>query len=152
MKSRHISILDFFKQLQIEYFCAELRYKIYTPQSDKDYWYTIMRHKKNKIEDISLRNNLVSIFSDKNEYEKISKEVLKFGIPKFVYRDYYQQTKLKNRDLYFYFQPGSDVRVIIDEDFFVGKILRYDTKENIVFVGIDNITHKLKFEQICRIV
>lgn len=149
MKSRNISILDYFNQLQLEYFCAELRSKIYTKQTDKDYWKTIMQHKQNKIEDISLRNKLKSIFTDKHEYQKVFDKILCWGIPEFQYRDYYQESRLKNRDLYFYFQPGSDVKVKDGVKEYTGKIKSYDLENN--FIVLEN-NNQIKIENVCRIV
>ena len=153
MKSRNISILDYLNTLQKEFFCAELRYKIYTQQADKDYWRTIMTHKQNKIEDIALRNKLKSIFTDKREYLKIFEEVLCFGVPNFTYRDYYQQTKLQKRDMYFYFQPGSDVKYINESgDECLGKIKKYSIENNSVTIETGSEPITINIKNVCRII
>jgi hypothetical protein len=152
IKTRHISLIDFFNELQREYFCAELRSKIYTKQADKDYWRTIMKHKKNKIEDIALRNKLNSIFSDKSEYVKVFDKVLTFGIPNFSYRDSYHEKKLSSRDIYFYFQPGSDIKIIINNSIELGKLINYDIKSMMAIVSINKLIYKVKIENICRVV
>lgn len=153
MKSRNISILDYLNTLQHEYFCAELRSKIFTRQSDKDYWRTIMQHKRTRIEDIAVRNKLRSIFSDNTEYQRIFDSVLVFGIPKFSYRDFHQQKKLEKRDLYFYFQPGSDVKYInADKEKHVGKIKHYDLENQTVHIENGAINILVKIENVCRII
>jgi len=151
MKSRDISILDYFNTLQHEYFCAELRSKIYTKQSDKDYWKTIMEHKKNKIQDIAIRNNLKSIFSSNEEYRKVFGKVLHFGIPDFIYRDFHQKRKLEMRDLYFYFQPGSDVKFIYMNQELTGKIKHYDLDNKTVEIEYLSETITLNITHVCRI-
>jgi hypothetical protein len=153
MKSRNISILDYLNTLQKEFFCAELRYKIYTQQADKDYWRTIMTHKQNKIEDIALRNKLKSIFTDKREYLKIFEEVLCFGVPNFTYRDYYQQTKLQKRDTYFYFQPGSDVKYINESGVeCLGKIKKYSIENQTVTIETKSEPITINIKNVCRII
>jgi hypothetical protein len=152
MKSRDISILDYFNTLQHEYFCAELRSKIYTKQSDKDYWKTIMEHKKNKIEDIAIRNKLKSIFSNNNEYQKVFDKVLHFGIPDFIYRDFHQKRKLESRDLYFYFQPGSDVKFIHNNIELTGKIKYYNLETKILEIEYLSEILTINISDACRIV
>jgi hypothetical protein len=152
MKSRDISILDFFNTLQHEYFCAELRSKIYTKQADKDYWKTIMQHKKNKIQDIAIRNKLKSIFSDNKEYQKVFDSILCFGVPNFIYRDFHQKRKLENRDLYFYFQPGSDVKFMHNDQELTGKIKHYDLENKTVEISYLSEILTINIVNVCRIV
>lgn len=152
MKSRDISILDYFNTLQHEYFCAELRCKIYTKQSDKDYWRTIMEHKKNKIQDIALRNKLKSIFTDNDEYQNIFDKVLHYGIPEFIYRDFHQKRKLESRDLYFYFQPGSDVKFINNDQELTGKIKHYDLNNKTIEITYLNEVLTINIINVCRII
>jgi len=152
MKSRDISILDYFNILQHEYFCAELRSKIFTQQSDKDYWKTIMEHKRNKVNDIAVRNKLKSIFSDNTEYQKIFDDVLRFGVPNFSYRDEYQKKKLEKRDMYFYFQPGSDIKFIKDNGEYTGKIKHYDLENQIIEVNFNEEVLTLSIDKVCRVI
>jgi len=151
MKSRNISILDYFNTLQLEYFCAELRSKIYTGSADKEYWKTIMAHKKNKIQDIAERNKLKSIFSDNVEYQRIFDSVMHYGIPSFTYRDEYQKRKLEKRDMYFYFKPGSDVKFINGSEF-TGKIKYYDLENKTIQIEYELGSINIKIEYVCRII
>jgi len=116
-KSRHQSLYDFLQALQLEYVSAELRSKIYTSNSDKRYYKRVMSHKKEKIEDISLRNDLNTIFTD----DSVKKEVYalthtKFGIPTFVYRNDEDKAKFEESDLLNYFSVGSEVKIQGDDE------------------------------------
>ena len=61
-----------------------------------------MEKKKGVIEDISLRNNLKTIFTDNKKKEEKYREIYKcIGFPNFVYRDENEKNLLYNRDLKF---------------------------------------------------
>ena len=63
-KDRHISILEYFNRLQLEYLLYELRTKIYPSSDDKAKFKKVLQFKKDKINDISKKNMLISIFDD----------------------------------------------------------------------------------------
>lgn len=85
MKTRNLSIVEFFKILQQEYLIAEFKKKIYSFSKDKSYYAKVMNFKKEKIEDISSRNNLKSIFTDNSTLKLYQSELFdESGKPKFV--------------------------------------------------------------------
>lgn len=116
-KSRHISLFEFFEQLQLEYLVAELRAKIYTKTKDKRFWKDrVMVGKREKIDDIIGRNvSLVSIFNNDEERKRLSSLIYPdFGLPNFFYRDEEQRLELEIKDFYNYFKKNSEVLVKTD--------------------------------------
>jgi beta-xylosidase len=111
-----------------------------------------MEHKKNKIQDIALRNKLKSIFTDNDEYQNIFDKVLHYGIPEFIYRDFHQKRKLESRDLYFYFQPGSDVKFINNDQELTGKIKHYDLNNKTIEITYLNEVLTINIINVCRII
>lgn len=96
---RNISILEYFNQLQIEYKLYELRTKIFPYKADKEKYKQVLEFKREKIEDISHKNNLSTIFDSEVKDEEITNEFYDdFGIPK----------GMSKRDKYFYYYIGSD--------------------------------------------
>lgn len=80
----NLSISEYFRKLQIEYLQSEFRYKVYFSAKDKKYYQKVMNFKKEKIENISLRNSLKSIFNDEERLNKFRNELfLESGYPKF---------------------------------------------------------------------
>ena len=75
-KTRHLSILNYFEQLQREYVVTYLRSKIYTKEENRKYYEDILVYKKSKIIDIGKRNDLPTIFNSNIEYEKFYKSII----------------------------------------------------------------------------
>ena len=61
--SRSLSVAEYFHVIQREYLMAEFRRKIYFSPKDKRYFSRVMEFKREKIEDIAKRNQLMSIFT-----------------------------------------------------------------------------------------
>lgn len=125
IKTRDLSYYKFFDQLQLEYIQAELRKKIYPSLSDKNYYERVMKGKKEKIDDIAIRNSLKSIFTDKEtKIEKYQVIYNKMGLPNFIYKN--EQDKLINedKDKKYYYMIGSEVKVktLNSEEERIGKI------------------------------
>jgi hypothetical protein len=112
IKTRDLSYYKYFEQLQLEYIQAEVRKKIYPSLSDKSFYKRVMEGKKEKIEDLAIRNNLKSIFN--NENVKVEKYKLFFnesGLPNFFYRSDQDKTINSDKDKRYYYMVGSEVRV-----------------------------------------
>ena len=98
-KDRDISILEYFNVLQSEYIYFELRSKIYPSSKDKLYFRKVMEFKESKINDISQKNNLISIFDSEHKLNDFRTNFFnEFGNPK----------RLGKRDWYFYYKIDSD--------------------------------------------
>lgn len=99
MSKRNLSILDYVKQLQLEYLLYELRLKIYPTATDKDKFKSVMKFKESKILDICKKNGLNNMFNDGEILQEIEKEFYnEFGNPK----------DLTRKDQYFYYWRNSD--------------------------------------------
>jgi len=124
-KDRNLTILEYFEKLQIEYFICEIRRKIYPSPVDKRYYKKVMLMKKQKIDDISQRNNLDSIFTNDEVRIDFQKRVYPdVGMPKF---------DLTEQDIKYYYLEDTDVRVS-GEKGILGKITKADLEGYIVFV------------------
>jgi hypothetical protein len=98
-KDRHISILEYFNRLQLEYLLYELRTKIYPSSDDKAKFKKVLQFKKDKINDISKKNMLISIFDD---------EELKRDMTEQLFGSENMPEGFNKRDKYFYYFIGSD--------------------------------------------
>jgi hypothetical protein len=98
---------------------AELRRKIYTKKTDKEYWGKVCEWKEEKIRDITERNYMPNIFDDKELRKEYNNK-------------YYPSTQVPlllacKKDLVYYFNPKAEVLVhngigirqgtIVDADF-----------------------------------
>jgi hypothetical protein len=98
-KDRHISILEYFNRLQLEFLLYELRSKIYPAAEDKVKFKRVLQFKKDKIDDISKKNTLVSIFDD---------EIMKREMVDALFGNENMPSDFNKRDKYFYYFVGSD--------------------------------------------
>lgn len=152
-KSRQLSFIEFFKNLQREYIIAELRYKIYPKEKDKNYYKNReMAGKRATIDNISIRNNLKSIFSDPNLYRQYHDEMIgEWGLPCFLYRDTADRERRRRQDIINYFYRGSVVSVLnSDGSIDRGVIVTTDLNKRVVVVTIDNENISYPFDKVTR--
>jgi hypothetical protein len=152
VKTRDLSVFQFFELLQLEYIVLELRKKIYPSLSDQSYYERVMKQKREKIEDIGAKNYLPSIFSDqevkKHKYNQIYNQ---FGLPNFIYKDEEQKQKYSLLDKKYYYLPESEVRIMIDADFKIGKIISVDFNKDKSIVIVEGEKFEVDLEHIGRI-
>jgi len=129
-KDRNLSVLQYLDKLQEEYYICELRKKIYHSVSCKKYYSRVMEFKKEKILDISEKNNLRNIFDDIDIRNKFMRIVYpEFGMPMYP---------MTGDDLINYFMVGSDVRVEKeDKTYLIGVIVSVDLEKKIVHVKLN---------------
>lgn len=128
VKDRNQSPLEYLDALQIEYFQNYLRNRIYPKINDRNFYKKVMGLKQVKIEDISSRNGLPNIFTDKTIHEEYRLKVMpKSSIPPCI-------NTLKELQLYYH--PGSDVKVLVEEGVLLGKIEEFLYRENVVRVDV----------------
>ena len=137
-KTRTIPFCEYFDNLQREYIVAELRFKIYPREKDKEYYRDReMLGKRKTIEDISLRNNLTNIFNSPEKYKKFKKEIYnEIGLPNFIYRNEEDRLKRRPQDVFNYFAKGSSVTIIDNDCCLKGKVLHVDLKSNTATVEV----------------
>lgn len=99
MSNRNLSMLDYLKQLQLEFLLYELRIKIYPKSEDRTKFKGILEYKENKIIDICQKNGLDNIFTSGEILKEIEGEFYdQFGNPQ----------SLNNKDKYHYLGLGAD--------------------------------------------
>lgn len=153
-KSRHLSILDLFETLQIEWIVSELRHKTYPRIKDKLYWKKVMDGKKASIEKIAEKNSLPTIFTDQEKLREFEKKVYREqSYPIYVYKNAENEMQQSYYDLLYYFYINSDVRVQVYEETKIGKITRefIPIKDNHVWVTINGKEEKFSINVVTRI-
>lgn len=99
-KTRNLSAAEYFQVVQREYLIAEFRKKIYYSPKDKAYYQKVMGYKEEKIQDISKRNCLESIFTSPAKLREMRSELFdNSGKPKF---------ELTELDLNNYYSVGNE--------------------------------------------
>lgn len=99
-KTRNISIAEFFDVLQREYLINEWRGKVYYSPKDRRYYERVCGYKRQRVEDISGRNGLKSIFNDEGVLATYRETLFDSnGKPKFDMTD---------ADVRNYYSKGSD--------------------------------------------
>lgn len=84
LKTKNLSVAEYFLVIQKEYLIAEFRKKIYFSPKDKRYYQRVMNFKSEKIKDISKRNRLDSIFNNESKMNEVREELFdKLGNPRF---------------------------------------------------------------------
>lgn len=91
---KNLSVVEYYEALQREYLIAEFRSKIYISPNDKRYYRRVMRHKREKIEDIAQRNNLDSIFTSEAKQREYRDSLFEHGKPLF-------ELTFKDKECYF---------------------------------------------------
>lgn len=84
IKTRNLSVAEYFLQIQREYLIADFRRKIYFSPKNKIYWNKVCNYKEARINAIAKRNNLNSIFNSESKLEELKNELFDHsGKPKF---------------------------------------------------------------------
>lgn len=144
-KSRHLSIFDFYKVLQLECIVAELRSKFYPKIQDKEYWKKVYHSKKLTVEDISLRNKvnnqpLPSIFTDEEILQEYRKEILgEGGFPKFIYKNKENENSQGYLDYQYYYAKNADIVCEYFNETKTGKVKFHQPTSSTVTVNIPGI-------------
>lgn len=152
IKTRHLSIYQFFDTLQSEYLILELRSKIYPAISDKEYYKRVMEQKKEKILDIASKNYLPSIFDDPEIKNHKRAEIYKpFGMPNFIYKDEEHKKRFASLDKKYYYLPESEVRITVDGELKVGIIESVDFHLNKAVIKCDKESFEMSLDHISRV-
>jgi hypothetical protein len=154
-----LTIGEFLEKLQKEYVSAEIRSKIYVKTSDKNYWERVMYGKQEKIENISTRNNLATIFDSPEVKKRVYQEVIgDSGLPSFSYKNDEERygteswSGMEERDFFCYYFPGAEVRVGDRVNYRIGKIVSASLEQKIVNVKIGGQEEIFPFGLVTRII
>ena len=156
-KNRDLPISNYLDILQKEFVVAEIRHKIYPKISNKTFWAKVMEGKKEKIEDISSRNKIATIFNNKEKKDQIYSEIYgEKGLPNFIYKNEEQRlgngeyAGLQETDIENYFSEGSEVRVNYSEQK-MGTITGKELNRSIIFVAIGSSEFECEWDKVTRI-
>lgn len=151
-KSRDIPLSDFYTILQYEYISYYIRHKIY-PQPYCEKYRKYCGFKKEKIEKISIKNSLPSIFTNKQIKEKYIKGFLNHkGLPNFEYRDDQSRSIMGFYDKVYWFSKGVSVRADFAGESSVVVILENVPKQDKVIVKMGILNVDLSYNEITRII
>lgn len=153
MKDRNITISEYLNVLQKEYIVAEIRYKIYPRPKDKIFYKNkVMNGKKRKIDDIGSRNNLPTIFNCFLTKDKMYQSIYNIkGLPLFSYKNDEHRKIQRPEDILFYYYKNSDVKIIIDNDIQIGKIIYSNFEKEICRVDVEGEIIDLPLNEVTRI-
>lgn len=154
MKSRNLPIVEYLDQLQKEYVMYEIRSKIYKEKKDVVYFKNGLDLKKQKIEDISLRNNIKNIFNSvelKNHFYQL---INSFDGPLFEYRDLMQKRRLLDSDINYYYSINSDIKIKEQDLVLIGKIKTVDFSKKVCLCSVKGYKEDrfVTFNNISRII
>lgn len=151
-KSRDISLTELYSVLQNEYISYFLRKKLYCKEFSINYE-TVCRQKQEKIEKISLKNSLPSIFNDEEMKERyLTRFLNETGAPNFTYKDEVIKNKMERWDNYYYFAKGSSVKFLVNDKIMLG-VVAHNDKDNRTVLVKDEIgkEHSLHYLNITRL-
>lgn len=136
MKTRDIALCDLFSQLQLEYIDYKVKSLIYkAPYNEK--YVKICKVKKDKIDKISIKNRLTSIFDSPKKYEDVKSRFFnEWGLPNFQYREPKIREQMSLFDNLYYFAQKSSVCIKIEGEEVLGEVLFNNVKEEILTVRI----------------
>lgn len=150
-KSRDIPIQDLYTLLQLEFISYKIREKIYKRQEDKKKFNDICNMKRKKIENMSSKNCIPSIFNSSPEYlqKYISKFINDFGIPNFQYRDDYKTKIYGHWDKIYWFYRGTEIKTMIKGELKLGTVEK--CHDDNVTIIVENEKMDKEFSEIGRI-
>jgi hypothetical protein len=151
IKSRNLSIYEYFQILQIEWLSADLRSRIY-PRKDQQYWDKVKQGKEQVVNKIAEKNHLPTIFTDE-EMKRIF-ELKLFGVegfPKFSYRDEENEARQKPFDLIYYYSKGAEVRVQVYGEIKVATIKSYQPYATTIILTLDEQLYTADITSVTRI-
>lgn len=152
IKSRDIPLSELYANLQLEYISYFLRSKVYCKDFAERYK-TVCDAKKEKIDRISNRNSLPSIFNDEVEKERYIQMFLNpSGTPNFTYKDETIKAKMGCWDGHYYFFGGVSVKILIAGQVRLG-VITHNSRYKKIATVIDEFKneHVLHYNNITRI-
>lgn len=152
VKSRDLSLTDFYSILQQEYISYYIRSKIYPAEyADKYKNYCIC--KKEKIEKISQKNSLPSIFNSKSIKDRFLAEFFtEYGVPNFQYRDENSVRIMGKYDKIYYFKEGVSIKIRDNGDMFTTVVVKNIASQNSIVATLNGVTRQFGYEYISRLI
>ena len=133
-KSRDISLIDLYSNLQLEFISYYVRSKTYCKDHAANYK-EICKQKFEKIDVISRKNSLVSIFNDEETKLKyINRFLNETGEPNFTYKDNEIKQKMSRWDNFYFFNKGASVKFIINGSTKLGIVFHNNKYDKILTI------------------
>tara|TARA_R110001599_G_scaffold45123_8_gene133725 strand:- start:2866 stop:3333 length:468 start_codon:yes stop_codon:yes gene_type:complete len=153
MGSRKLSLQELLKNLQYEYICCEIRSKTYVHAKHRAYWEKVGEYKKEKIINISEKQNIASIFTDISIENAFKKMIYSgYGLPAFVYKNEQDREVQEKWDILNFFYRGTRVEFFDNEGYNKGKAIFTNPEKRIVEIKDDSgIKHSITFDSIKRL-
>lgn len=152
--TRKLTPYEYYERIQVEYLCAVLRSKIYKSSEDRGFWSRVAEGKRVKIDNISEKNNLPSIFTDTDMLSEFENRLYrKDTYPLFVYRDETHRLEQEPFDLVYYYHKGSEIRYLWEGEVKIGTILNtYIPGQTFVWIvdRLDNKKRKVDISMVAR--
>lgn len=154
-KTARLSRLEYLDALQTEYVVTELRKKIYPKKKDRDYLGRVLEGKKEKIQNICMKDGLPSIFTNDLVRESFYKSIYgEIGYPDFQYKDAENKQEFYEKDFHYYYWSGTDFKVKEVGMVKVGKLISIDRDHSLAHIKLkgDPETRPFKMESVSRVV
>jgi len=154
-KTGRLSRLEYLDVLQTEYVVAELRKKIYPKKKDRDYLSRVLEGKKDKVQNICMKDGLPSIFTNDLVRGSFYKSVYgEIGYPDFNYKDPENREEFYERDFHYYYWSGTDFKVDENGEIKTGKLVSIDRDNSLAHIKLkgDSETRPFKMESVSRVV
>lgn len=150
-KSRDISLVDLYSNLQLEYISYFVRSKIYCKDHTENYK-KVCKQKFEKIDIISRKNNLISIFNDvETKLKYINKFLNATGEPNFTYKDDEIRQKMSKWDNFYFFNKGTSVKFVINGEVKLGVITYNNKVDKILTVKDESSKYELHYSCVTRL-
>lgn len=152
--SRDIPLAELYSALQMEFIAYFVRSKIYR-KDFADNYIKVCDQKRVKVDNISARNSLPSIFTNSDIKEKYIKKFIGLsGTPAFTYKDSDIKYKMERWDRFYYFCPGTSISFSpINSPIKSIGVIRLNDRENCIVKIEDElkVTHTLHYNNIQRL-
>jgi hypothetical protein len=152
VKSRDLSLVDFYSILQREYISYFVRSKIYPKEYAKKYEnYCIC--KKDKIDKIGIKNCLPSIFNMVSLREKYFDDFFNdYGLPNFEYRDEISIKIMGRYDKEYFFSEGTSIKIKTDKEIVLSTVIKNLSNTHKVIAEAHGEVKPFGYEFISRII
>jgi len=109
-----LSYQDYLKVLEKEYLTYLIRSKFYQKEKDLHYFDKVMKEKEKRIKDISLKNRIVTIFSNNERKLTYLKLILPLtNYPKFLYNN--KEGEFRKKDYFNYYKVGQEFQFVFEK-------------------------------------
>lgn len=143
MEKRNLSLSEYLDILQEEYLITKFRRSIYPAQTDKLFFEKVMKMKQDKIENISTKLKIDTIFNNSKLFDSVRSKIFNYlNQPIFG---------MNSKDEYYYYYKGSDFITVLDRS--KCKIIEHNSSERNVLIRKNETNEEfiVQYSEIYRI-